>query len=38
MRVLGIPLHLWSWKVFRKIGNCCGGFNIVGVDTVGIKP
>ena len=26
VRVLGLPLHLWSREVFIKIGDCCGGF------------
>ena len=26
VRVLGLPLHLWSHEVFIKIGDCCGGF------------
>ena len=30
VRVLGLPLHLWSHEVFIKIGDCCGGF--VAVD------
>ena len=30
VRVLGLPLHLWSCEVLIKIGDCCGGF--VAVD------
>uniref|UniRef100_A0A0V0IZK3 Putative ovule protein n=1 Tax=Solanum chacoense TaxID=4108 RepID=A0A0V0IZK3_SOLCH len=26
IRVVGLPLHLWSQKVFREIGNLCGGW------------
>ena len=26
VRVLGLPLHLWSWDVLKKIGDYCGGF------------
>ncbi|WMV18955.1 hypothetical protein MTR67_012340, partial [Solanum verrucosum] len=26
IRVVGLPLHLWSHKVFREIGNLCGGW------------
>ena len=26
VRVLGLPLHLWSREVLIKIGDCCGGF------------
>lgn len=33
VRVLGLPLHLWSREVFRKIGFCCGGFIAVDEDT-----
>ena len=30
VRVLGLPLHLWSLEVFKKVGDCCGGF--IAVD------
>ena len=30
VRVVGLPLHLWSREVFKRIGECCGGF--VAVD------
>lgn len=33
VRILGLPLHLWSVEVFRKLGNECGGFVSVDVDT-----
>lgn len=33
VRALGLPLHLWSREVFRKIGFCCGGFIAVDEDT-----
>lgn len=26
MRLLGIPLHLWSQKIFKQIGDLCGGW------------
>ena len=32
MRVVGLPLHLWSREVFRKIGNGCEGFIVVDED------
>ena len=32
-RVLGFLLHLWSWVVFKKIGDECGGFVVVDKDT-----
>lgn len=25
VRIVGIPLHLWSSQVFQEIGNLCGG-------------
>ena len=31
--VLGLPLHMWSWEVFKKIGDCGGGFVVVDQDT-----
>ena len=34
VRVLGLPLHLWSREVFIKIGNCCGGFVAVDEGSV----
>ncbi|RVW77043.1 hypothetical protein CK203_036842 [Vitis vinifera] len=33
MRMLGLPLHMWSWEEFMKIGNCCRGFVAVDEDT-----
>ena len=37
VRVVGLPLHFWSWEVFRKIGDCCGGFVAVDEDTAAFK-
>ena len=37
MKVVGLPLHLWSREVFRKIGEVCGGFVAVDEDTVAFK-
>ena len=34
VRVLRLPLHLWCWEIFRKIGDCCGGFVPVDEGTV----
>ena len=34
VRVLGLPLHLWSREVFIKIGDCCGGFVAVDEGSV----
>ena len=33
VRVLGLPLHLWGWDVFKKLGGCCGGFFTMDEDT-----
>ena len=32
MRVVGLPLHMWSREVFKKIGDGCGGFIVVDKD------
>ena len=32
IRVLGLPLHLWTPEILRKLGDACGGF--VAVDKV----
>ena len=32
IRVLGLPLHLWTPEILRKIGDVCGGF--VEVDKI----
>ena len=37
VRVMGLPLHLWSREVFKKIGNCCEGFVAVDESTVAFK-
>ena len=37
VRVMGLPLHLWSREVFKKIGDCCGGFVAVDESTVTLK-
>ena len=34
--VLGLPLHLWSCEVFKKIGDGCGGFITEDEDTIGM--
>ncbi|KAJ9707678.1 hypothetical protein PVL29_002633 [Vitis rotundifolia] len=33
VRVVGLPLHLWSFKVFKRIKDGCGGFVAVDEDT-----
>ena len=31
--VVCLPLHCWSGEVFKKIGDYCGGFVEVDVET-----
>ncbi|RVX16300.1 hypothetical protein CK203_014320 [Vitis vinifera] len=33
VKVVGLPLHLWSREVFKSIGERCGGFIVVDEDT-----
>ena len=33
VRVVGLPLHMWSREGFKKIGDGCGGFIAVDEDT-----
>lgn len=33
VRVVGLPLHLWSFEVFKNIGDGCGGFLAVDEGT-----
>ena len=33
VRVLGLPLHLWSREVFKLIGYGCGGLIVVDENT-----
>ena len=33
MRVVGLPVHLWSRSVMEKIGDACGGFLAVNEET-----
>ena len=33
VRVVGLPVHLWSRKVMEKIGDACGDFLAVDEDT-----
>ena len=33
IRVVGLPLHLWTTEIFRKLGDECGGFVAVDEDT-----
>ena len=35
VRLLGLPLHLWSKDLFKLVGDSCGGF--VAVDEVTAK-
>lgn len=31
--IVGIPLHLWSQKVFQDIGSLCGGWMVTKEET-----
>ena len=31
--VVGLHFHLWSKKVFKRIGESCGGFIVVDEET-----
>ena len=33
VRVVGLPVHLWSRKIMEKIGDACGGFLAVNEET-----
>ena len=33
IRVVGLPLHLWTSEILRKIGDACGGFVAVDKNT-----
>ena len=33
VRVVGLPVHLWSRTVMEKIGDACGGFLAVDEET-----
>ena len=33
VRVVGLPLHCWSEEMFKRIGDCCGGFVEVDGET-----
>ncbi|KAG5540961.1 hypothetical protein RHGRI_020999 [Rhododendron griersonianum] len=33
VRILGLPLHLWDFAVFKEIGEFCGGFLRVDEET-----
>ena len=33
VRVVGLPLHCWSGELFKRIGDCCGGFVEVDEET-----
>ena len=33
MKVVGLPLHIWSREVFKSIGERCGGFIAVDEET-----
>ena len=33
IRVVGLPLHLWTIEILKKVGNACGGFIALDKDT-----
>ena len=33
IRVVGLPLHLWTPEILKKIGDACGGFMAVDKNT-----
>ena len=33
VKVIGLPFHLWSREVFKRIGESCGGFIVVDEET-----
>ena len=37
VRVVGLPLHLWSHEVFNRIGDGCGDFVAVNEDTISLS-
>ena len=34
VRVVGLPMHLWSQKILKKIADACGGFLAMDEDTM----
>ena len=34
LRVVGLPLHLWTNEIFKRIGDSCGGFLAMDKETV----
>ena len=33
IRVVGLPLHLWTHEILRMLGDCCWGFLAIDEDT-----
>ena len=33
MRLIELPLYLWGKDFFKRVGDACGGFVVVDVDT-----
>ena len=33
IRVVGLPLHLWSQEILKMIGDSCGGFLAIDKET-----
>ena len=37
IRVLGLPLHLWTEDILKKLGDRCGGFVVMDKETTHMK-
>ena len=33
IRVVGLPLHLWTGEILKKVGDSCGGFVALDEET-----
>lgn len=33
VRVRGLPMHLWGKEFFKRVGDACGGFVVVDMET-----
>ena len=33
VKLIGLPMHLWSHPILRRIGDRCGGFLAMDEDT-----
>ena len=34
LRVVGLPLHLWTRQILKMIGDSCGGLVVIDKDTI----